>query len=80
MIGQFYMLADGSRDNSRSLLFGFGKDKLAHDAAVVVVQVADGLVQKQEVKRLAECTDKGDTLLLSEREFSGFRVYFICDA
>ena len=34
--------------------------------------MADRLIQKQEVERLAECTDKSDPLLLAERSFPAF--------
>ena len=44
MIRQVYMLADGSRDNSGSLLFGFGNDEFSHDVAVIFVQMADRLI------------------------------------
>ena len=79
MIRQVYMLADGSRDNSGSLLFGFGNDEFSHDVAVIIVQMADRLIQEKEIERLAKCADEGDTLLLSEREFAGFYVYLIRD-
>ena len=79
MIRQVYMLADGSRDNSGSLLFGFGNDEFSHDVAVIIVQMADRLIQEKEIERLAKCADEGDTLLLSEREFAGFDVYLIRD-
>ena len=73
------MLADGSRYYSGSLLFGFGNNEFSHDTAIVIVQMTDRLIQKQEIERLAERADKGDTLLLPERKFTGFGVCFICD-
>ena len=61
------MLSDGGCDYTGSLCLCLGNDKFAHDAAVVIIQVADRLIQKKKIEWLAECSDKGDTLLLSER-------------
>ena len=61
------MFTDGSGDHSGSLCLCFGDDKFAHDAAVIIIQMADRFIQKYKVERLAECPDKGDALLLSER-------------
>ena len=36
-------------------------------------------IQKNEIERLTETADKGDTLLLSKGEFTDFFVYFIGD-
>ena len=41
------MFADGRGDDSGSLcLSGFGNDEFTHDAAVIIVQVADWFIQK----------------------------------
>ena len=41
--------------------------QIAHDCSVLVIQMADGFVQEDEVERLAEAADKGDSLLLAKR-------------
>ena len=61
------MFADGSHYDSRSLAAGFFSQQPAHDCSVLVIQMADGFVQEDEVERLAEAADKGDSLLLAER-------------
>ena len=71
------MFANGRGNDSGTLFPGFVDDDFSHDAAVFIIQMADRFVQKQEVERLAECTDKSDPLLLAERKFSGFHVQLI---
>ena len=61
------MFADGSHYDSRSLAAFFFCQQTDHDCSVLVIQIADGLVQEDEVERLAEAADKGDSLLLAER-------------
>ena len=61
------MFADGSHYDSRSLAAGFFCQQPAHDCFVLVIQMADGFVQEDEVERLAEAADKSDSLLLAER-------------
>ena len=56
------MFADGSHYDSRSLAAGFFCQQPAHDCSVLVIQMADGFVQEDEVERLAEAADKGDSL------------------
>ena len=71
------MLSNGCGDDSGTLFPGFVDDDFSHDTAVLIIQMADRFIQKQEVERLTECTDKGNPLLLPEREFSGFHIQFI---
>ncbi len=52
------MFTDGSGDHSGSLCLCFVNDDFSHDAAVLIIQMADRLIQKQEVERLAERPDK----------------------
>ena len=73
------MFANGRSNDSGTLFPGFVDDDFSHDAAVFIIQMADRFIQKQEVERLAECTDKSNPLLLAERKFSGFHVQFIWD-
>ena len=47
---------------------------------VVIVQVADGLVQEDKVKRLAKAADKSDALLLPEGKLAGSFVGFVGNA
>ena len=61
------MLTYGSHYDSRFLAAGFFCQQSAHDCSVLVIQMADGFVQEDEVERLAEAADKGDSLLLAER-------------
>ena len=53
------MLTDGGCDYTGSLCLCLGNDKFAHDAAVIIIQMADRFIQKYKVERLAECPDKG---------------------
>jgi len=61
------MLTYGSHYDSRFLAAGFFCQQFAHDCSVLVIQMADGFVQEDEVERLAEAADKGDSLLLAKR-------------
>lgn len=61
------MLTYGSHYDSRFLAAGFFCQQSAHDCSVLVIQMADGFVQEDEVERLAEAADKGDSLLLAKR-------------
>ena len=53
------MFSYGSGDYSGLLLFSFANNKFSHDAAVVIIQMTDRFIQKKEIERLAECSDKG---------------------
>ena len=44
------MFADGSLYDSRSLAAGFFCQQPAHDCSVLVIQMADGFVQEDEVE------------------------------
>ena len=68
------MFSYGSGDYSGLLLFSFANNKFSHDAAVVIIQMTDRFIQKKEIERLAECSDKGNPLLLPEREFTGLYI------
>ena len=71
------MFSYGSGDYSGLLLFSFANNKFSHDAAVVIIQMTDRFIQKKEIERMAECPDKGNPLLLSEREFSGLYIQLV---
>ncbi len=74
------MLSDGRHNHSCTLVFGFLCEYPAHDASVVIVQVADGLVQEDEVEWLAEAADESHPLLLAEGELPGFLVSLVGNA
>ena len=74
------MFADGSHYDSRSLAAGFFCQQPAHDCSVLVIQMADGFVQEDEVERLAEAADKSDSWVLAERSLPGFFVYLVGNA
>ena len=46
VVRQLDMLTDGGCDYTGSLCLCLGNDKFAHDAAVIIVQVADWFIQK----------------------------------
>ena len=70
------MFADRGNHYARTLPADFFQKQLYHCFTVVVVQMADRLVEQNKIERLAEGADDGYTLLLSEREFSGeFRLF-----
>ena len=58
------MFSYGIGDYSGLLLFSFANNKFSHDAAVVIIQMTDRFSQKKEIERRAECSDKGNPLLL----------------
>lgn len=61
------MFSNGSNNHSRTLLFGLFGQYTSHECTVIIIQVADRLIQKNEIERLAESTNKSYALLLSER-------------
>ena len=61
------MFSNGSNNYSCALPFGFFGQHASHKCAVIIIQVADRFIQKDEIERLAEGTDEGYALLLSER-------------
>ena len=54
------MLTDRGNHYARALLTGFFQKQLHHCFAVIAVQMADRLVEQNEVERLAEGADDGD--------------------
>lgn len=46
VVRQLDMLTDGGCDYTGSLCLCFGNDKFAHDAAVIIIQMADRFIQK----------------------------------
>ena len=74
------MLPDGCDNNSCSLLARLFHEQPAHYGTVVIVQVADGLVQEDKVERLAKAADKSDALLLPEGKLAGSFVGFVGNA
>ena len=74
------MFPDGCDNNSCSLLARLFHEQPAHYGTVVIVQVADGLVQEDKVERLAKAADKSDALLLPEGKLAGSFVGFVGNA
>ena len=74
------MLPYGRHNYTCVLTFGFLCQYPAHDVAIVIVQMADGFVQEDEVERLAEAADEGNALLLAEGQFPCFLICFVGDA
>lgn len=68
------MFADGSHYDSRSLAAGFFCQQPAHDCSVLVIQMADGFVQEDEVERLAEAADKATLCCWPKDSFPAFRL------
>ena len=71
------MFSYGSGDYSGLLLFSFANNKFSHDAAVVIIHITFRFIQTREIERLAACSDKGNPLLLPEREFTGLYIQFV---
>ena len=46
VVRQLDMLTDGGCDYTGSLCLCLGNDKFAHDAAVIIIQMADRFIQK----------------------------------
>lgn len=61
------MFSNGSNNHSRTLPFGLFGQYTSHECAVIIIQMADRFIQKNEIERLAESTNKSYALLLPER-------------
>ena len=79
LVRQVHVLADTCYDDSRPLLLGFRHHDFSHDTGVVVVEVTDRLIGKDEVERLTECSHHRHTLLLSERHSSNLGIHLVGD-
>lgn len=62
------MIADRSDDYSGLLTLRLLSHHRGHTPVVSFVKMADGFVKNQEIHRLTEGADDGDTLLLPYRE------------
>ena len=51
-----------------------------HNPPILLIQMADRFIQKNKIERLAKGADQRNTLLLSERHFSYWRIPFIGNA
>lgn len=80
LVRQVHVLAYTRHDDTCPLGFGFLHHDAAHDARIVVVEMTDGLVGKDEVEWLTERTYHGHTLLLTERHATYLGIYLVCDA
>lgn len=60
------MLAYGGDDDGGALGGGFGEDEPCERTAVRLIEVADRLVEEEEVEGLTERADSGKALLLPE--------------
>lgn len=74
------MFANRCCDNRSTVARCLTKENVAHNVAILVIQMRDRLVEKDEVIRLAERTDKRHTLLLAEGHTVHTRVELIADA
>ena len=79
IIGQFDVFPDGGNDDSGFLSACFFQEQATHDPGIAIVQMTDRFVQKDKVERLAERPDKGDPLLLPERELPDLCMSFVCN-
>ena len=73
------MFANRCCDNRSTVARGLTKENVAHNVAILVIQMRDRLVEEDEVIRLAERTDKRHTLLLAEGHTVHTRVELIAD-
>lgn len=74
------MFANRCCDNRSTVARGLTKENVAHNVAILVIQMRDRLVEKDEVIRLAEGANKRHTLLLAEGHTVHTRVELIADA
>ena len=73
------MFANRCCDNRSTVARCLTKENIAHNVAILVIQMRDRLVEEDEVIRLAERTDKSHTLLLAEGHTVHTRVELIAD-
>ena len=67
VVGEIEMLADAGANEGGTLCTSLFEQDVGHNLTVGLVEMADGLVSQEEIKRLAEGADKCDALLLPER-------------
>lgn len=53
-------------DYGGALATGLGQHQLTHDAAILGIEMAHGFIGQQEIERLTERANHGNTLLLPE--------------
>ena len=73
------MLTDTGHDDASPLLLRLLHHDFAHDAGIVVVEVTDRLISKNEIERLTEGTHHRYTLLLTERHLPYLGIHLIGD-
>ena len=76
MVRQFETAADRGHYDTRPLCPGLLQQQSGEYPAVRGVEMAHGLVQQDEIERLAQTAHERDALLLPEREFPGRGVPF----
>ena len=74
------MFTDGGGDDGCSLTAYFVHEDVCHYLGVGVVEVGDGFVDEDEVERLAEGTNHGYALLLTEGHASYEAIFLIGNA
>ena len=73
MVRQFETAADRGHYDARPLRPGLLQQQSGEYFAVRGVEMAHGLVQQDEIERLAQTAYESDALLLPEREFPVWR-------
>ena len=79
LVRQVHVLAYTGNDDTSPLLLGFRHHDFRHDTGVVVVEVTDRFIGKDEVERLTERSHHRHTLLLSERHSSNLCIHLVGD-
>lgn len=79
LVRQIHVLTDTGYDDASPLLLRLLHHDFAHDAGVVVVEVTDRLICKNEIERLAEGTHHRYTLLLTERHLPYLGIHLVGD-
>ena len=73
------MLTNGCDHHTGTLLRGFFCQDAGHIPGIDFVQVANRLVKKNEIERLAKRTDQSHALLLTEGHLPYFDIHLIAD-
>ena len=79
LVRQIHVFTDTGHDDASPLLLRLLHHDFAHDAGVVVVEVTDRLICKNEIERLAEGTHHRYTLLLTERHLPYLGIHLVGD-
>ena len=79
LVRQIHVLTDTGYDDASPLLLRLLHHDFAHDAGVVVVEVTDRLICKNEIERLAEGTHHRYALLLTERHLPYLGIHLVGD-